>query len=463
MGFIQKEWSNPINVNATELNRIEKGVKDSHDSIEILGGEISNLQLKQRQAELDIQNLTNNSNILETLTNLQAIVNNNSSLIETLQNTSNLVTQAQLSSSLSTFLRLTDIKQDGHSVVNGSEVNINSTVVDNFLNKASTNAISNKAVAQALENIASKLVIPTKLSDLNQDSTHLLVTQEEKNLWNAGGNQPSLSEETDPTVPEWAKQPTKPEYEWTEILYKPTIRNFISEFPDVTNYALSTHNHDGIYSLLSHNHDTSYASLLHNHDTDYASISHNHDSDYAPLSHNHDTDYAAISHTHTEFSNIVNSTGIQSMIDTSIAALINGAPTTLDTLKELADAISNNADLISALDSAVANHTHSNYVTLSTTQEISGAKTFKASSGNTYVLTLDGSKSDGNYSRIDFNNNGTFKSRIRNNANNLIVETNSFYIGDSNNANRAILTFGNTKSFYPETSGNLSLGTSSKT
>ena len=42
-----------------------------------------------------------------------------------------------------------------------------------------------------------------------------------------------------------------------------------------------------------------------------------------------------------------------SYTDTKIAGLINGAPETLDTLKEVADAIAANADVVSALDSAI--------------------------------------------------------------------------------------------------------------
>jgi len=39
--------------------------------------------------------------------------------------------------------------------------------------------------------------------------------------------------------------------------------------------------------------------------------------------------------------------------DTKIGELINGAPTTLDTLKEIADAMEDNADVVEALDKAV--------------------------------------------------------------------------------------------------------------
>lgn len=44
---------------------------------------------------------------------------------------------------------------------------------------------------------------------------------------------------------------------------------------------------------------------------------------------------------------------VQSMIDEEISALINGAPETMDTLKELGDLISNNSDAMTALNEAI--------------------------------------------------------------------------------------------------------------
>lgn len=41
--------------------------------------------------------------------------------------------------------------------------------------------------------------------------------------------------------------------------------------------------------------------------------------------------------------------------DTKIAALVNGAPEAMDTLKELADAITANSDIMTALQSAIGN------------------------------------------------------------------------------------------------------------
>lgn len=525
MGFIQKDWTNPVSVNSTELNRIEKGIKDSHDNIKILSEELSNLQLKQVKNQQDIQSLISDSpSVLETLEKLTELVSNNESIIQTLQDTSNLVTQTQLKNSLNTFLHLTDIKQDGHSIVNGTEVNITTPTIDKVLNRVSENAISNKAVTQTLEKLTKSIIIPTKLADLSEDANHLLVTENEKSLWN------TIKEisftETDPTVPNWAKQQSKPIYEWIEIKNRPTIHSQISEFPDANNYArilhdhnniyaqlnhehddryaqiihrhseyaLTTHNHDDKYALLnhrhnfdtskieqsiadeiatrsnqyqtlrdlidsismdyndlqnlpdltiyalasdlsSHNHDTIYALINHNHnnlyskldhshdeyalkshnhnneysninhnhdeeysdinhnhdsiysrlghkhDLDYASINHNHDTKYSDINHNHDTrysltththdyssvyasinhkhsEYASYNHTHTEFSNIVDTNTIQTMIDTSISDLIDGAPEAMNTLNELSKAISDNTDLISALNSAVSNHNH---------------------------------------------------------------------------------------------------------
>ena len=64
----------------------------------------------------------------------------------------------------------------------------------------------NIALKSDLSTYALKSEIPTKLSDLTQDIQ-------------VGG----ITEETDPTVPAWAKASTKPTYTWTEIQGKPTL------------------------------------------------------------------------------------------------------------------------------------------------------------------------------------------------------------------------------------------------
>lgn len=77
----------------------------------------------------------------------------------------------------------------------------------------------------------------TKLADLESDSEHRTVTDEERERWNNAGSgtlteesdptvsawakQPNPPAESDPTVPAWAKSETKPTYKWDEITEKP--------------------------------------------------------------------------------------------------------------------------------------------------------------------------------------------------------------------------------------------------
>lgn len=82
------------------------------------------------------------------------------------------------------------------------------------------------------------VTIPTKLADLLDDETHRTVTDEEKTTWNnklsaipsdyktktendglyqPKGNYLTSYTETDPTVPNWAKQATKPSYTANEV------------------------------------------------------------------------------------------------------------------------------------------------------------------------------------------------------------------------------------------------------
>lgn len=62
--------------------------------------------------------------------------------------------------------------------------------------------------------------IPSSLNQLTEDSTHRLVTDAEKSRWNA---KLDSFTETDPTVPAWAKNATKPEYDYSEIKNTPDI------------------------------------------------------------------------------------------------------------------------------------------------------------------------------------------------------------------------------------------------
>lgn len=79
--------------------------------------------------------------------------------------------------------------------------------------------------------------IPDELADLQDDATHRLVTDTEKSTWNAKQDTISdlstirsgaalgataIQSETDPTVPHWAKQSTKPSYTASEVGAVPT-------------------------------------------------------------------------------------------------------------------------------------------------------------------------------------------------------------------------------------------------
>lgn len=492
MGYAMKTWSNPINLDSNNLNRIELGIKNSHDALEIVSEEVANLQTKQFDILKDLKAITKDApSILTTLEGLQEILNTND-MSAILNNADSFLTKSSqtLSSSeleqvyknlkLNTFLKLTDIKVNDSSIVNGSEVNITLPTVDTSLNINSVNAVTNKAITKAINDIKESLnhinidvEVPTKLSQLEQDSTHLLTTQTEKDLWNSykdlfllkedykessgtgntdhnhddlyapiqhthediiavipvvptnisaftndlnyateefvranGGAISTISingviqtitnknvdltipkdlgdltnnagylkefTETDPTVPDWAKESTKPFYDYNEILNTPEIPTDNNQLTNGAGYiteskasslistSLNTFKTSNITPLSNkitalESADTNIIAAL----EDKADADHTH-TDYATTSHNHNSVYATISHTHDEY---------KTYTDTAIENLIGAAPSTLDTLKELADAIEANSDLISALGST--------YVTLSTTQTISGTKNFQ--------------------------------------------------------------------------------------
>lgn len=121
--------------------------------------------------------------------------------------------------------------------------------VADIVNNLTTN-VSNKPLSAAqgvaLKALIDAITVPTKLSQLADDSTHRTVTDTEKASWNAksnfSGNYADLSgkptiptvptkvsaftndagyitdyTETDPTVPSWAKASTKPSYTKSEV------------------------------------------------------------------------------------------------------------------------------------------------------------------------------------------------------------------------------------------------------
>ena len=122
------------------------------------------------------------------------------------------------------------------------------------------------------------------------------------------------------------------------------IRNAINNI-DLSGYSKTDHTHDysSLFADINHAHDYSntYATKTHNHD--YSEV-------YAEKSHTHD--YAT-----------------QNDINTAISNLINGAPTTLDTLKEIADAMASNQSVVSALEQSIGNKANTsdlnNYLPLS--------------------------------------------------------------------------------------------------
>ena len=61
MSYNARSWSNPINLDANNLNRLEQGIKNSHDTLEILNEEVSNLQLRYKDTASKINLLVKDS------------------------------------------------------------------------------------------------------------------------------------------------------------------------------------------------------------------------------------------------------------------------------------------------------------------------------------------------------------------------------------------------------------------
>ena len=177
MGFNVKTWSNPVNLDANNLNRIEQGIKNSHDTLEIVSEEVSNLQHKQLDLATELNNLTKNApDILNILEQLNSLLQNNdiSAVLEGADSflmkkeqtlTTEELNQVYKNLGLSKFISYNNILIDGELAVQGQTIEINSTKVDQSLNKNSSNAISNKAVAEALENFK-----PTVTPDTNTNN-----------------------------------------------------------------------------------------------------------------------------------------------------------------------------------------------------------------------------------------------------------------------------------------------------
>lgn len=99
--------------------------------------------------------------------------------------------------------------------------------------------------------LKSHMDIPDSLAELSEDSTHRVVTDTEKSAWN--GKQDAIADlstirsgaalgatavqtEVDPTVPSWAKEPTKPTYTAEEVGALPDDTSLFSgNYNDLTN------------------------------------------------------------------------------------------------------------------------------------------------------------------------------------------------------------------------------------
>ena len=141
------------------------------------------------------------------------------------------------------------------------------------------------------------------------------VVDENKNV-----NLETITEETDPTVPSWAKQPEKPTYSYEEITNTPTYStvattgsyNDLKDKPTIPS----------INGLASETYVDNKASTILQQSKSYA--------------------------------------------DTKVANLVGSAPSTLDTLAEIATALNNNPNVVTALNSAIGDKQNSTDYNLQT-------------------------------------------------------------------------------------------------
>lgn len=174
-------------------------------------------------------------------------------------------------------------------------------------------AIKVNGSAATITNKEVDIAVPTKTSDITNDSGFITAS-----------DIPDVTE-SDPTVPAWAKAASKPTYTYDEITGKPTL--FSGSYEDLTNKP----------TLFS----GSYNDL-----TDKPTI----------------PSVAGLA-SETYVQNAVSDKATTSYVDTKVANLVNSAPTTLDTLGELATALQNNSSTVDALNSAIGNKANTTDVT----------------------------------------------------------------------------------------------------
>ena len=358
MGFVTKTWKDPVNIDSNNLNRIEQGIKNSHDTLEILEEEVSNLQTKQldilEQLKTSTPNISSDT-ILEQLNSilgdteiLTALKNANSFLTKSAQElTKSELNQVYKNLDLDRMLKLTDIRVNDTSVVQGSIASITLPKVDKTLNLNSNNAISNSAVVRAINKLIKDIENNTTfyLKDAIEDDGHMTVSRDEIVRWNSIDVDSFLTEESDPTVPAWAKASTKPIYTYNEIIGTPTIPTDNIELENGRGYITSSEASTIANNLLN-TLQTNTIIPLSNRVTNLEAM----DITITNALNNK----AESNHTH---SNLASITWVTKEISDKIAELVGSAPATLDTIQELAAALNNHDDIIDAINSTIANKT----------------------------------------------------------------------------------------------------------
>ena len=245
MNNVSKTWVDPININASELNRIEQLIMNTHSNTAILNGEVSTLQNRYLQLSTSLNSILGSQDTLKTLSELTKLASNNLDILDTLNNTTKLVkassqefTKEELSQiydnlNLNSFLHLKDIRVNGESVIKGSIADIQiATIINNTQSSSSSSSSGSSNSSSDTGSIPSGGTVSNKLADMIQDDLHQTISQEDRDKWDLITK--AVFNETDPTVPNWAKQESKPAYLYEEILNRPQK---LSELTDDLNYA----------------------------------------------------------------------------------------------------------------------------------------------------------------------------------------------------------------------------------
>ena len=217
-----------------------------------------------------------------------------------------------------------------HKLINIEE-NAQVNVIESIKVNGTAATITEKAV---------DITVPTKTSEITNDSGFI-----------TANDIPDVTE-TDPTVPAWAKAASKPTYTYSEITEKPTL--FSGSYEDLTNKpSLATVATSGSYNDLT-NKPTLFSG-----------------------SYNDLTDKPTIPS--------VDGLASETYVNTKVADLVNSAPTTLDTLGELATALQTNSSAVDALNSAIGNKANATDVT---------ALTSRVTTAESNITSLQSTKAD---------------------------------------------------------------------